>query len=120
MPRLHVIGRLAGSLGVHAEWLHLGLGPRETGSTTAYCKQLDVTTTLDPKGGLEVSFAMDDETHSIFSKLAAEAGMSLDDFLKEELLVRARTLRSARSDTEIALIAQRVKALIQADEDTKP
>jgi len=119
MPRLHVIGRLAASLGVHPEWLHLGEGPRETGSVTAHSKRLDVTTTVDSAGGMEVSFAMDAQAHAVFSKLAAEAGMSIDEFLKEELLMRARAEHAAKSEADIEHLARRVKELIQADEKSK-
>jgi transcriptional regulator with XRE-family HTH domain len=115
-PRMHVVARLAGSLGVHPEWLHSGEGPRETGSTTAYSRQLDVTTSESPGGGTEIVFAMDDELHSIFAEWAKEEGMSIDELIKKQLLQRARTLREQRREPDLDELARKVKALIQADE----
>lgn len=95
-PRPHILVRIAGSLGVHPTWLDKGTGPRETGSTTSFGDEIDVTTT-PVDGGLDIAVDMNDAMATLFTAQAEAAGMPLDAFIKKLLLDRARQLRDARS-----------------------
>lgn len=119
VPRPHVAGRLAGALSVFPEWLLLGKGPRDTGSTTAYRKRLEVSTTMTPDGGIEIGFSMNPKLYALFSKRAAAEGLDVVDFLKKELLDRLSERAEDREGGNIDELARKVKALIQADETPK-
>lgn len=112
MPRPHLIAKLAGALGVFPDWLTSGSGPRDSGSRSAYSKHLDVHMRERMSGGMDVSMEMDEEIFQIVKAGAEEAGLPIDDYLKELLLEQLKR-RSAPPPEKPSLgeIASRLKAL---------